>query len=135
MGVSEYLPYNIWMVNFLKEQGYTVTSNVLLQDNQSAIKLENNGRKLCTDSSRHIDIRYFVKDRVDKVEIKVEYCPTEVMLVNFFTKPIQGNLLKFFRDIIMGYETIEAVLPNTYQQQLISSKIKEHVETNKKAKL
>ena len=83
VGVSEYLPYNIWMVNFLKEQGYTVTSNVLLQDNQSAIKLENNGRKLCTDSSRHIDIRYFVKDRVDKGEIKVEYCPTEVMLADF----------------------------------------------------
>ena len=28
----------------------------------------------------------------------------------------------------MGYKTIEAVLPGTYQQQLINSKIKERVE-------
>ena len=72
VGVSEYLPYNMWMVNFLKQQDYEVKTNVLMQDNKSAMKLEKNGRKLCTGNSRHIDIKYFfVKDRVDKGEFKL----------------------------------------------------------------
>ena len=63
VGVSDYLPYNIWLMNFLKEQGYTLTKNVLYQDNQSAMKMELNGRNSCTGNSQHVDIRYFfVKD-------------------------------------------------------------------------
>ena len=42
VGVSEYIPYTIWMKNFLHEQGYKVTGNVY-QDNQSAIKMEKMG--------------------------------------------------------------------------------------------
>ena len=60
VGVSEYLPYNIWLVNFLKEQGYPLETNDLLQDNQSAMRMEKNGRNSCTGNSRHIDIRYFL---------------------------------------------------------------------------
>ena len=62
-GVSDYLPYNIWMSNFLNEQGYDLKSNALYQDNQSAIRMEVNGRNSCTGNSRHINIQYFfVKD-------------------------------------------------------------------------
>ena len=94
------------------------------------MKLEVNGRNSCTGNSRHIDIRYFfVKDRVSKGEVKIEYCPTEIMLADFFTKPAQGSLFKFFRDIIMGYKSIEAVLPKTYESSL-SPKIKERVENS-----
>ena len=39
VGVSEYIPYTIWMKTFLHEQGYKVTGNVY-QDNQSSIKME-----------------------------------------------------------------------------------------------
>ena len=64
-----------------------------------------NGRNSCTGNSRHINIRYFfVKDRVDKGEVRVEYCPTLQMLGDFFTKPLQGALYIKFRDVIMGYE-------------------------------
>lgn len=44
VGVSEYLPYNIQLTNFMEEQGYKLKKNVLLQDNMSAIKLGKNGR-------------------------------------------------------------------------------------------
>ena len=85
IGVSEVLPYNIWMTNFLKAQGYELEENILMQDNMSAIKMEKNGRKSCTGNSRHIDVRYFfIKDRVNKNEIEVKYCPTQKMLVDFF---------------------------------------------------
>jgi len=34
--------------------------SIFYQDNESAIKLEENGRKSCGEKSRHIDIRYFL---------------------------------------------------------------------------
>ena len=46
VGVSEYLPYNIWIVNFLSEQGYHLDMNELKQDNQSAIRMEKTGETL-----------------------------------------------------------------------------------------
>ena len=67
VGTSEYMPYNVWMRNFLEAQGYALNDNVLFQDNQSAMKMEVNGRRSCTGNSRHIHIRhFFVKNLVDK---------------------------------------------------------------------
>ena len=31
------------------------------------------------------------------------YCPTEHMIGDFFSKPTQGALFKYFRNIVMGY--------------------------------
>ncbi len=103
VGVSEYLPYNIWLTNFLKEQGYKLKSNVISLDKQSTMRMETNGRNSCTGNQRHINIRYFfVKDRVDQGKIKIEYCPTEDMVADFFTKPLQGAAFKKFRDQVIS---------------------------------
>ena len=105
VGLSDYMPYNIWFANFMKEQGYEIEKNVVYQDNQSAMKMEINGRNSCTGNSRHIDIRYFfTKDRVDKGDFKIEYCPSYKMVADYFSKPRQGRAFKFMRDIIMGYK-------------------------------
>ena len=111
VGVSEYLPYNIWQINFYKEQGYDILKNIVFQDNQSAIKMEINGRNSCTGNSRHIDIKYFwVKNRIDDKEVEIEYCPTTLMLGDYFTKPLQGNLFRRFRSVIMGHTHINDLL-------------------------
>ena len=111
VGVSEYLPYDIWQVNFFKHQGYDIRNNYIYQDNESAIKMERNGRNSCTGNSRHIDIKYFwVKDRVDKKEVEIKYCPTTLMLADYFTKPLQGNVFRRFRSVIMGYTHINDLL-------------------------
>ena len=111
VGLSEYIPYNIWINNFMEAQGYDLKSHIVYQDNQSAIRMEVNGRNSCTGNSRHIDIRYFfVKDRVDKQEVQILYCPTNLMIADFFTKPLQGSLFKVFREVIMGYKPITALL-------------------------
>ena len=60
VGASDYLPNTIWVKMFLASQGYNVKENEFLQDNQSAMKLERNGRASCGQKSRHIDIRYFL---------------------------------------------------------------------------
>ena len=90
VGASDYLPNTIWAKLFLEAQGYEIKENYFAQDNQSAMKLEQNGRKSCGQKSRHIDIRYFfMKDRVETENITIVYCPTEEMLADFFTKPLK----------------------------------------------
>ena len=95
IGVSEYLPFHIWALNFLKCQGYNVEKKILFQDNMSAMRLEKNGRNSCTGNSRHIDIRYFfVKDRVEGGEIDIVYCPTEEILVDFSVNLYRENFFE-----------------------------------------
>jgi len=57
VGSSDYLSNAIWARMFLAEQGYELTKIIFYQDNQSAIRLEKNGRASCGQKSRHIDIR------------------------------------------------------------------------------
>ena len=47
---------------------------------------------------------------MDKKEIKIEYCLTEYMLADYFTKPFNGSLFVYFRNIIMGYTPIVDVI-------------------------
>ena len=126
VGLSDYLPYNIWTRMFLEEQGYALKSNVIFQDNTSTIKMSTNGRTSCTGNSRHIDMRYFfVVDRVKKKEMEIKYCPTEMMLADYFTKPLQGRLFHSLRDIIMGKTSIFEMLDQYFP-------IKERVGNNEK---
>jgi hypothetical protein len=98
---------------FLEKQGYKMQTSVLEQDNESAIKLEKNGRMSAGQKSRHINIRYFwIKDRTTANGITIRHCPTLEMLADFFTKPLQGNLFRRFRDVILGYSHIAALQRN-----------------------
>jgi hypothetical protein len=110
VGASDYLPNTIWAKMFLGAQGYDVKENTFAQDNQSAMKLEMNGRASCGQKSRHIDIRYFfMKDRIKSEKINIVYCPTEQMLADFFTKPLQGSLFEKFKKVLMGQEHINTL--------------------------
>ena len=76
---------------------------VMYQDNQLDILLENNGRASSSRRTKHLNIRYFfITDRIKKGELKIEYCPTDDMVADFFTKPLQGKKFLQFRKIIMN---------------------------------
>ena len=62
---------------------------------------------------------------IDRKQIRVVYCPTGKMLADFFTKPLQGELYRYFRNIIMGYTPISDLITEVL-------KIKERVEKNAK---
>lgn len=110
VGASDYLPKTIWIKYFLEAQGYTITESLFEQDNESAIRLEKNGRASAGQKSRHINIRYFfIKDRVKTEDITIRHCPTLEMLADFFTKPLQGNLFRKFRDVVLGYVHIDTL--------------------------
>ena len=58
-GASDYLPQLSWTQNFMAAQGFKFKRNIFYHDIQPAMRLERNGRQLCGQKSRHIDIRYF----------------------------------------------------------------------------
>jgi len=37
---------------------------------------------------------FFVADKIKKGEEKVAYCPTTIMLQDFFTKPLEGSTFR-----------------------------------------
>jgi hypothetical protein len=91
VAVDDAMAHIIWSKNFLEAQGIKLKPSVVLQDNESAIKLENNGQKSVGQRSRHINIRYFfITDQVEKGKIKIEYCPTDEMESDYMTKPLTG---------------------------------------------
>ena len=72
VGTSEYMPYNVWFNHFMEAQGYKIEDNILFQDNQSAIRMKNSGRRSCTGNSRRMNIRhFFVKNLVNKKKVRV----------------------------------------------------------------
>ena len=83
-----------------------MSDNVVYQDNQSAILLEKNGTRSSGKRTRHLDIRYFfITDRVDRKEVRIEYCPTEHMRADPHTKPLQGRLFREHRDWLLNVST------------------------------
>ena len=90
VGASEFLPYHIWYKNFMEAQGYEIQETTFHQDNKSSIQIENNGLISCGQKSHYINVRYcFLKDRLTGNNIKVIYCPTERMVADFMSKPVQ----------------------------------------------
>ena len=80
----------------------------------------------CGQQSRHINIRYFfIKDRIKEDNINIIYCPTEIIIADYFTKPLQGALFKKLRDIIMGHTHPSSLLKTPEQ---VPSPCKERVE-------
>jgi hypothetical protein len=70
------------------------------------MKMEINGKTSSGKRTRHMEIKYFyVTDLIERKEIKVEYCPTDSMIVDYMTKPITGSKFNKFRRIIMNIDS------------------------------
>ena len=123
VGANNFLPCIIWVKMLLGAQGYNVHTNILEQDNESAIRLEKNGRTSAGPKLRHINIRYFwlTKDRVASEGITIRHCPTLQMLADFFTKPLQGTLFKRFKAVLLGHQhigTLSAVVVEPLEERV-----------------
>ena len=78
--------------------------NVLLQDNASAIQLEQFGKRSNTKRTRHLSIKYYyMTSKFNDQTIKtVTYQPTQDMVADFLSKPLQGSLFRKHYNAIMG---------------------------------
>jgi hypothetical protein len=104
VGADDAVAEALWTKNFLAEQGYT-SETTIYQDNTSAMLLEQNGTESSSKRTRHINIRYyFIKDCIDKKLLKVEYCPTDDMIGDYPSKPLQGRKFKKHRKAMMNYD-------------------------------
>ena len=105
VGIYDILPQILWMKKFLEDQGVTIKDTVSYQDNMSYMLLEWNGRQSSTKRTKHTDIRYFyVGDLIQNKTLSLQHCPTDKMLADYFTKPLQGSLFIHLHNHIMGTE-------------------------------
>jgi hypothetical protein len=103
VGVDDVATMVLWTKLFLEAQGYDITKNIIYQDNKSAILLETNGKRSSGKRSRALNIRYFfITDQVEKGNMTIEYCPTDDMIGDYFTKPLQGSKFLNFRATLLG---------------------------------
>jgi hypothetical protein len=116
---------------FLVAQGLKNVETLIMQDNKSAVLLEENGRFSSGKRTKHMDIRYFfIKNLVENKEVKIEWCPTEKMLGDFFTKPLSGTLFFRMRDIIMNIDPSDKYHSNhrsVLRNEQTHSKLKDSV--------
>lgn len=88
---------------FLQSQGEAVDTPVIYQDNQSTIALINRG-KSPSSRSKHIHVRYFwLKERIQNGELTITYCPTDDMVADLLTKPLQGSKFLKFREQLLNW--------------------------------
>ncbi len=103
VAVDDLILQILWTHLFMKAQGFVVRDNILYQDNKSAMLLETNERSLSSKRTRHIKIYYYnVADLIAKGDLRVVWGPTDKMIADFLTKPLQGKAFVKIWDLLMG---------------------------------
>ena len=110
VGCNDAVPQLSWMNCFLEAQGWFSQDTLMGQDNRSCMSLEKNGKASSSERTKHIDVRhFFVTDQIQNKELKVVCCPTNEMVADFFTKPLQGCKFKKFRSMIVNIPDQEEI--------------------------
>ena len=118
VAADDFLAKVLWVRLFMADQGINLTENMVGQDNKSAIILEENGRASVGKRSRAMNIRYFaIKDSCDLGHIKIFHVPTDSMVGDFFTKPLQGEKFQKFRELILGMKNASSSSPKRNVRQ------------------
>ena len=95
---------------FVKPQGYEPNITVL-QDNQSIIKLHENGCWSSHKRTRHLNIKYFfMNDHIEQGHFKVQYHPTDKMNSDLLTKPVHGEQAQVLCADIMNLPACQSLL-------------------------
>ena len=89
----------------MKTQGWQTSETIVYQNNTSAMQLENNSKLSSSSRTKHINVRYyFIKDCVDRKKLRIEFCGTDDLWVDFYTKTLQGKFFYNFRKTILNLE-------------------------------
>ena len=105
IALSDIVSLTIWVRDLLKSIGiYNGKPVTIYEDNKAAINLVSDGAST-TERTRHVHIRNnFIGQFIESKEIKVIYCPTQKMIADIFTKPLDKAQFCFLRDYLMGYK-------------------------------
>jgi hypothetical protein len=93
---SHGLQEGIWVHSFINQfMDVNPVIHVYI-DNKSAIEISKYSNK--HSRAKHIDIRYhFIRDKVEKGEVELHYCPTGEMLADTLTKPLKKKQFQKLR--------------------------------------
>lgn len=98
-----------WVRGFLIELGLDVSKSIpIFEDNQAAIHLANQDGNW--GRTRHFAVRYqYVRSQINDGIIEVFHCPTNFMVSDIFTKPLDRETFCRLRDILLRYKSSEFV--------------------------
>lgn len=104
IALSEATKEALWIKQLLAEIDQPVKTPIIIyEDNQSCKKFVENGK--ASNRTKHIDVKYlFTKDYINKQIISCEYCPTDDMTADIFTKPLNRTKFEKFRKSLMLHE-------------------------------
>jgi hypothetical protein len=123
VGADMYMPEMLWSLYFIQSQGYNVESIELYQDNKSKELLMKNGWFLSRKRTKHIKAKFFfIKDRVDSGEMRIEHQPTEKMWSNVLTKLLQGTALRQMGAKLMNYKVNHEEDEVAFEQSMAKAK-------------
>lgn len=90
IALSEACQEGIWLMQLMKDFHVTDLSQMIIfEDNQSCIKLVKTER--VGARSKHIDTKHhFIRDLMNDGRFVLEYCPSEMMMADILTKPLEA---------------------------------------------
>ena len=97
MALSAAVQESSYLVQLPTSIGILKLSNwVIFQDNMGALDLAINTK--IKAQTKHIDIHHhFIKERISADEIKLVYCPTQLMQADILTKELALPAISFLR--------------------------------------
>jgi hypothetical protein len=103
IAVDDVISKVLWTKLFLENQGQNTSMNIIYRDNQSAMKMELNGKASSGKRTRHFDIKYYyITDLIKRKLVQIKYCPTSEMIADYMTKPIVGSKFNVMWKKIVG---------------------------------
>jgi hypothetical protein len=99
IAANEALKEGLYLVKVLADLGEVQQGPLkLLVDNQSAITMA--GKEGFQKRTKHMDLKFhFLKDRVSKGEVVLDYIPTEQQAADFLTKRVTRGIFNNCRDL------------------------------------
>ena len=96
IALSQAAQEGIWLKRLLCDLGVESMPTVILEDNQGAIAIAKN--PVNHSRTKHIDIRYhYIRECVQNGQIELQYCPTNDMKADIFTKPLARPQFEYLR--------------------------------------
>ena len=90
----------VWLRGLLKSIGFEqVQPTTVYEDNQGAIALSKNTKNHA--QTKHIDIKFhYIREAIEKNEIQLEYCPTELQIADALTKGLAKQRFEELRTMM-----------------------------------
>jgi hypothetical protein len=90
----------LWLISLIKEIGFELPLPIrLMEDNQGCIAVAQNPGN--HSRTKHIDIRnHFIREKIAEKTFILEYCPTDKMIADIFTKALPRIQFERLRDMM-----------------------------------